>query len=67
MSRPLTLLVERIIRDAAFRKVFLAEPEAVLHDQAISPSERRALVRAQRRLLAAGPGQGIALTLIEWP
>jgi hypothetical protein len=67
MSRPLTLLVERIIRDPVFRKAFLAQPEAILDEHAISDSERRALVRAQRRLLAVGPGQGIALTQIEWP
>jgi hypothetical protein len=67
MSRPLTLLVERIIRDPAFRKAFLAEPEAVLENQIISSSERRALVRARRRLLAAGPGQDISLNHIEWP
>jgi hypothetical protein len=72
MSILLKSLVERIMHDSAFRKAFLAKPEAALGDQPISGSERRALIRAQRRLLLVGAGRNAGLVPIEfipveWP
>jgi hypothetical protein len=67
MSTLLNSLVERIVRDSAFRKAFLTKPEAILDNQPLSRSERRALVRARRRLLLAGAGHSAALVPVEWP
>ena len=42
MSTVLKSLVERIITDAGFRKLFISKPQAILDRQVISRSERRA-------------------------
>jgi hypothetical protein len=67
MSTVLKSLVERIITDAGFRKLFMSKPQAILDRQVISRSERRALVRARRRLLLAESGREFAFDPFEWP
>ena len=67
MSVELKSLVERLVHDPAFRKAFLAKPEVILNDQPVAPAERRALLRARRRLLLVGPGTGASLIPVEWP
>ena len=67
MSTVLKSLVERIASDPGFRKSFIDEPQQILKRQVISRSERRALIRARRRLVLAGSGREAAYTPFEWP
>lgn len=67
MSTVLKSLVERIITDAGFRTAFIMKPQQILKSQVISRAERRALLRARRRLILAGSGSEVALTPFEWP
>jgi hypothetical protein len=68
MSKALQSFVERIVTDPGFRKAFIAMPlQDILKRQVVSPTERRALVRARRRLLMAAPGQQVGFDPFEWP
>jgi hypothetical protein len=67
MSAVLKSLVERIAKDPGFRNAFIAKPQEILNNQLISRSERKALIRARRRLLLAGPGRDLDLIGFEWP
>jgi len=67
MSVELKSLVERLVHDAAFRKAFLAKPEVILDALPVALAERRALLRARRRLLLESPGTCASLIPVEWP
>jgi hypothetical protein len=67
MSAALKSLVVRIVNDSEFRKAFIARPGEMLNNQLISPSERRALLQARRRLMLAGTDRGLAFDPFEWP
>lgn len=67
MSIVVKALVEKIVNDPGFRKAFLDQPRQILNAYAISLPERRALIRARRRLSLAGTGQEIQPIPLEWP
>jgi hypothetical protein len=67
MSIALKALVERIVNDPGFREAFIAKPRQILDQHVISPAERRALIRARRRLALAGSSHEVVLIPFEWP
>jgi hypothetical protein len=67
MSSVVKALVERLVSDPGFRKAFIDRPREILNAHVMSLPERRALIRARRRLVLAGSGQQIPPIPLEWP
>ncbi len=62
----LSSLLQRLLSDDGLRRTFVDSPDVVLSDQSLSPEERRALLRMQSRLAAAGSSSEVPLEIL-WP